>query len=482
MRAVIGVVGLAVALRVAAMLGYSTAVLNYYTGDAGRYARLAPFPSGYFTDSTAPSGYPMFLGGLRDAWAALPFTVAVQHALGVATGLLLYAAMRRLGAPRLVALVPAAVVLLSGDQIFLEHAILVEGLWSFLIAAGLYALVRGADGAPVNAWLALAGTLLVAAVVVRQVAFALPAIAVLWAAAVRGNGAGARARAGASVLVPAAVTLAVYLAAASGGGGHSGLGESTGWQLYGRVAQFADCSRFDPPHGTEFLCEDTPPARRQGPTWYLYGAGAPLVAHGRPGVAGPQDSRILGVFAHHAMAGQPWDYASAVLSDAVRYAELSGPNRPGSGADAAQMSWDSPGVFGGPEVATRGYAAARYRTRYSGVDESAPLADELGAYQDVMRLHGLLLIPLVALALWGAVVARGRARAGIVLFGSSAMTLYLVPPVVGLWDVRYGVPPGPLLVAAAALAVWSWAARRAPAAGGPDARPSNPRRRPMPRA
>ena len=75
----------------------------------------------------------------------LEFTIALQHLLGIATGLILYAAVRRLGAPVWAGVLAAAAVLLSLDQIFLEHAVMNETVFTFLFALALYAAVRALD-------------------------------------------------------------------------------------------------------------------------------------------------------------------------------------------------------------------------------------------------------------------------------------------------------------------------------------------------
>src|SRR5205823_4638029 len=133
------------ALRALVMVTYSSAVFIYDNGDSTRYARI---PTGGYhppllSDHVAPAGYPAFLKVIRAIWSAMPFTVGIQHLMGIAIALLLYASARRIGASRGLALVPAAVVLFSGDQLFLEHALLSETLWALFLAGAVYALVRG---------------------------------------------------------------------------------------------------------------------------------------------------------------------------------------------------------------------------------------------------------------------------------------------------------------------------------------------------
>lgn len=448
------------ALRLLVMLTYSSAVFIYYNGDSIRYARIpvGGFHPGLFGDPAAPAGYPLFLAALRLISHRLWVTVTVQHCLGLATALLLYAGVRRFGAPRVVALVPAALVLLSGDQIFLEHSLLTEPVWGFVVVLGLYSLLRANVAAGDRArwgWLAAAGAALAAAVLIRQAALALPVVGVGWAAIVLQRGAPGRIRAAVAVALPAVALLVVYVAVAHLAGGTSGLNSQSGFQLYGRVAQFADCSRFTPPGRTRLLCQTIPPSQRPGPTDYLFGPGEPLraVFHVRL----PQDSGLLGQFAKQAILHQPLGYAGAVLEDYGRIVGLDHA-RPGDGADSSTMRFDLRVPFGSPGGETTPAAVANYyRPSYAAIRPYAKpgWASRWGDYQSVFRLHELLVIPLLLLAIVGVLLGRGALRAGIGLFLTAALALYALPPLVALWDVRYSVLPGELLVAAAAAGAWT---------------------------
>ena len=65
----------------------------------------------------------------------------VQHALGIISGLLLFDVVRRSGVPRAWGLIPAAVVMLGGAELLLEHTILSDPLFIFLVTLGLWLCV-----------------------------------------------------------------------------------------------------------------------------------------------------------------------------------------------------------------------------------------------------------------------------------------------------------------------------------------------------
>jgi membrane protein implicated in regulation of membrane protease activity len=462
------------------MVSYSSAVFTFDSGDSIRYARLpvGSFHPGLLSDSLAPAGYPVFLKVLRAIWSALAFTVAVQHLIGILTALVLYALARRLGASRGVALIPAGVVLLSGDQLFLEHALLSETLWTLLVSCALYALVRGSDrDQPDVRWLVAAGLLLGGAALVRQLSLALLPIAAVWIAVVVRGGGARRAWSALTVLSSALVLLGLYVGIASLAHGYTGLNDDGGFELYGRVAEFADCTKFKPPGRTRVLCQTIPPARRSGATKYLFGTGMPLerLFH----VQLPRDSPLLGQFAIAAIEHQPGAYLSAVVEDWERAAGLR-QERIGEGANPAALrfDWGRAYVYGGPSAtSTVRSVAAEYRTAYTSV-RALPLAgwaSRLGGYQAIIRVHEQLVIPLVMIALFGAIASSGLARSRILLTLFFALALYMAPALVVVWDARFGVLPGELLALAASAGAWQLWLRQGRLGVRRSARPAAPR-------
>src|SRR5436305_13919730 len=336
------------------MITYSTAVFVYYNGDALRYARINPLTGahlGLFSDHNAPGGYPIFLRVVREIWSALAFTIGIQHCLGVATGRLPYAVRRRVGAPRGFALAPAVLVFCSGDQLFLEHALLTESLWAVLIAGGLYALVRGlGDGEFDARWLALGGLLVGASATVRTAAGPLVIVVAIWAAwAVHGE-LRRRARAAVAVGLPAVALILAYVAFANITGQTDGYSDLEGFQLYGRVAQFADCKKFKPPGRTRLLCQTTRPAHRPGPTSPLFASYAPLNQKAF-NLQLPRDSALLGRFGQQAILHQPGASLSAIFEEYVRIFGL-GHGRNGDGANPWEMRFDLPYAYGNPAGAS----------------------------------------------------------------------------------------------------------------------------------
>lgn len=441
-------------VRLFAMVFYDTAVFDFYGGDSVHYLRLAG-GGGLFSRALEPAGYPAFLHAVRWVWAWLPFTIGIQHLLGLVGAVLLFATVRRFGAPAWLAVVPAAVAALGGDQIFLEHAVLTEAIWPFTIALGLFALARAYTARSMRGLMA-AGALLALPALVRSTGLVVPVVAVVWVVAAFGGPWRTRLRAAAALGLVAGAVIGGYVGLArSTGGGHDGLLERGGFSLYMRVAPFADCRRFHPPAGTAGLCESSPPGARPGPGHYGFNPESPL--RREYGMRVP--SSLLGDFARRVILHQPLDYLRAVARDEARLvAPDAGRRRLEEGARPEDMSFARSEPFGqGPPgaQAPREAIAAAYASIYTGV--GAPRApgagfEALGVYQDAFRLDGLLLIAAVALTVAGLARGRGPARAGAALFAALALLLDAIPPAVLQANLRFASTPQALAAAAAALA------------------------------
>jgi hypothetical protein len=448
----------AVALRLALWLAYSPAVINL--ADSGSYVGLAG--GELFGDATRTVGYPLFLRAAHAISDQIEFTIALQHLIGIATALVLYAAVRRLGAPVWAAAVGAAAILLSLDQIFLEHAIMNEALFTLLFVVALYAAIRAlADPRPIagpfdtrHAWIAAAATAIALAGWVRAVAVPVIALFVLWFAfACPGSWRARLANAAISAIAAAAVLLG-YFAIHGSETGYFGLSEASGWALYSRVAPFADCTRFDPPEGTRALCEQTPVDARPGADFYAHEPGSPARRlYGEP----PAGNDRLTAFARAALLAQPLSYAEDLGRDLVRYFHpgFQPQDFSGVGLEVLDVNRRAPGTEEGLAAAMNGY----YDDDVYEIDSDVETVADL---QDVLRVHPKLLLLCVLLGGAGIVLARGRLRWGLVLLLGTSLGMMLIAPATAIWSARYAVPAGGPIVAAAAIGAWLLVARLRP--------------------
>lgn len=445
---------MALAFRGVVMFLYWPALMLWF--DSPRFARVDRMPM--FGDFWMPAGYPMLLKSIQVVSDALWVTIAVQHLIGIGTGVLSYFAVKRLTSHRAVASLAASVPLFSGDHIYLEHTILADFLLTFFAAAGLYAAVLALTGRHWRlTWLATASVLFMAAAITRSVGVVLIPILTLFAVCLDKDSWRERIKAGAAALLPGMAVLGVYIAAsAMTGGQYLGLYDMRGWNLYSRVAPFADCRRFAPPQGTSVLCEDVPPPKRSGPYYYSW----QLESISRRNFEqGPQSGRVLGAFAAAVILHQPGDYARSVMIDLARHispAIQSG--RPFSGQPREILS------FGWHDDAVQEIVVSELARSYEGAEvRMHPRARSiLGWYQNVVRVHGFALLGLILLTVAGMVLGSGNLRRGICLYGFCAAGLYVVPVLTLSYDFRYGIPPQTFLVVSGVIGGFALLRAKAP--------------------
>jgi uncharacterized membrane protein (UPF0136 family) len=441
---------LGIALRIAVSVAYDPAVLGW--ADSTVYLLMAT--DGLFIDAVRPAGYSMFLRGVHGVWADVDLLIVVQHLLGLATGLILYAAVRRLGGPVWAGAAGAAAVLLSLDQIVLEHALMTETLFTVMFAVVLYAAVRAFDDSrPLvwrlttrHAWLATAGVLLGLATWVRAVGVGLIPLLALWVALALPGRLWERVGRAALAGGTAVAILFVYFALNNSASGHFGLTHASGWALYSRTAPFADCDRFDPPAGSEALCETTDPDSRNGPDFYSWEQGSPAVRmFGGP----PLGDATLADFARETVVHQPADYARAVARDTIRYFVPTLAVNPfnGFGYDSLDIERRSPVI--------EQDVSSRIDEYYA--DESVAIeggVSALGAVQDWLRVQPALMgIALIA-GVIGMVLGNRRQRWGLVLLLGASLALLVLPSATTSYNARYAIPIGGPLIAAGALGAW----------------------------
>jgi hypothetical protein len=310
-----GVIGLGIVLRLWLWVSVRPAFFGYvdtqsYIGIASDILRGDPFKVTSF-----PQGYPRFLVALHAITSEPAFVPLVQHAMGVASALLLYATARRVGAPVWAAVVPAAVVMLMGVQAFVGQAILSEPLVTFVVSLLLYTGARSLRSDNVG-WPAITGVLVALVPIVRFAGIVLVPVVLAWFLLAGRSWRQRLAFTGVATAAAVAV-LGGYTLWANQGAGESTAG-ATSWPLYARVAGFADCREFTPPPGTRVLCDPTPPGQRlQGGNDYLYSVvTSPAYRALANGEATPEDVRE---FTFAVLRNQPLDYLWAITLDQLRW-------------------------------------------------------------------------------------------------------------------------------------------------------------------
>jgi hypothetical protein len=294
----------AASVRVLITLAFWPAL--FYIGDSFGYLESA---YAHKFDEAHPLGYAAIIALVSLPGRHLATFPILNHVAGLATGVLAYVLLVRLGVNRLVASAAAALVLLNGSVVVLEQHILSETLFTLALVGAAFTaiLYRGSRSAIVS------GLLLSAATLIR--AIGLVAIPV-WIAYVVWRRRSLRAVAAGTAAV--VVSLVAYASLHAYEGRGFGLTQWNGWLLYGRVAAIADCRGVSVPAGTRGLCEtDAERARRhrQGwtPSYYIFRPDSPVRLFGPYVTAKPNP--ILMRFARSMIRAHPLAYLRMVSSD-----------------------------------------------------------------------------------------------------------------------------------------------------------------------
>ena len=400
-------------------------------------------------------GYSAVLRVLTWPLDAVWLVAGVQHLLGLATAVLIYALLRRRGCPGWLATLATLPVLLDGMQLVLEQSVLSDEIYQLVLVAGIALLLWRPR--PRTLEVALAGLVLGLSVLVRVGGEPAVLSAVLLVLLV---GRSWRTKVVHAVVVVAtfAAPLLAYAAWYDAENGALALTQSGGRALYMRTTSFVDCSRVSLPAYERPLCPEEPLGHRQDPTWY--GWHDPDGYHGLVELPeGMTPDQAMRDFAMRAIRAQPADYLKVVGRDVLYGFDRERGDR--FGYDTSDK-WRFGGWYGydptdwtGPAYLTHGGQLPR---------TTGPLARVMSDYGDAVFLTGPLLAVLLLLALAGLLRRRrdGGAdrRPAILLLVTLGLGLTLVPDVTAEFVWRYTLPMVTLVPAAAALAWMQLRGRR----------------------
>ncbi|MFR9727587.1 hypothetical protein ACL03H_00050 [Saccharopolyspora sp. MS10] len=445
-------------LRVLAQLAYRPALLYIdsfrYLDDLGVF-----FPGGI-----NPIGYEVLLLGPLLLVGNLALVVAVQHLLGLALGVAIYALLLRFGARRWIAALAAAPVLLDAYQVQIEHNIMSDLLFQVLLLASIAVLTwRGAPG-PRTA--AIAGLLLAASVLVRLVGLTLVVPAVVFVLLATGlrpregwrprlRAAGALAGAFAGVLLCYATYHLIWT-------GTPALGGSTGSVVYGRTAAVARCDELGLTAEEAVVCPREPVAVRaeRGIDFYIHFWHVPVNTDRLP--EGFDLNAAQSGVARKVLLHQPFDVLGGFLND---FLKGFAPTRTQSPGDVPLARWQFTTDY--PMYADPWYVAEWAELHGDGTVHADPRLGGLlrdyqlgGGYTPGLALGGCLLVS--AAAVLGAGRARRSGLRAVVLLPAGLATTVLATAAAMEFSWRYQLPGLVLLPLAAGLAITAITGPRRP--------------------
>jgi len=472
----------------------------WFTGDSYFYMGYALHPR---PSASKTLGYSLMLR-LMEPLHSLTAVVVVQHLMGLAVAVMVYMVLCRLRLPAWAAAVVTLPILYDAYQIELEHLLMAEALFTFLIAAALTLLLwrAGTDRPGISRWMALlAGLLLGYTVLVRSAGAPLiPAIMVvlllygrprlldrliagmrhrrrtrgrasqsdapLTSVPAEGKRSSVRRRGHCMTFgAAAAVPLVAYALWFHAERGTYALTTSDGIYLWGRTAGFADCAKIRPPADEQGLCLDAKTKAEQDPSGHLIWRADIPPRQRFTNVVAPEANATLRSFSIHAILAQPGDYLRTVANGIGLAFDSHRHPLPTAATEGLYHFPDKPQLFpAGRSWAGQGTAlsdAMRYGRTDTPSQVVQPYADRMINYQKRYFLPGPALGAVFALGGVAVLVARRRRREVLLAWGT-AVALLVFPIASADFDYRYVVPAMPFACLALGLGL---SAFRAPRAG-----------------
>ncbi len=459
-------------VRLVAVLGYPGAL--WFAGDSyvyiGSALRLKP-------DLSKTTGYSLFLKVLQPFHSFTLVTV-IQHLMGLAVAVMIYAVLRRYRVRKLWASAATLPFLFNGFEVQLEHMVMADTLFLFLVVAAATLLLY--PERPSWRGVLLAGLLTGYAITVWTGGVLVPVVFFVFLI-VRWRG----WRALAAIVAGSALPVIGYALWFHSATGTLNLSRSGGFYLWGRVSSFAECSKIKPPADERMLCLSQPPSKREPPGDLIWHE--PKVMAALPGgpVSNTSD-KLMENFAIRAVVAQPVSYVHVVVDGLVLAVEPYHHPYPSKGTlydyyfhtrpqTVPQHTW----IRGG---SARHDILAYGRQGLSRVVE--PFAYLMSGYQRVFWLYGPLFGLIMVLGLGGFVRitrrdGRGfrlqRRRDGLPMMPwVTAVVLLVVPIAIADFDYRYLLPVVPFACLAAGLAFAPPGGRRAPRGSEPSSAVTEP--------
>jgi hypothetical protein len=400
-----------------------------------------------------PSGYSWFLTFFGILPHSLPYIVAVQHLMGLAIAVLVYALLRYWGLPAWGATLATLPTLFDTREIALESYILPDTLYCLVLLIIVALLITKRTPRP---WQCVVAALLLAYVCV-----------------LRGNGILLVVVVGAFLLIrrvnwrtlTAALAvfvfpLLMYAVVFHGETGQFNLTSSDGLFLWSRTTSFANCKIIKPPADLRPLCPsaekptvqapDAPPFSLSNdlivnsPTEYLWASDAWWRTDSDPGFNAHNNS--LGLrFALLAIEKQPLSYLRVASRDVLL--TFIATDRPQDGYNMY--------LTPSPRISPLPAFYVRYEKAFAGTTENthtvSPFAQLMFDYQQPVYFPGVLFLLIVLTGVAG-VVWNWRRWGGIQLLPCGLAVVSIVSPALLTQSLyRYAIAAIPLACLAAGL-------------------------------
>jgi hypothetical protein len=431
----------AVLLRVDAELGYRW---QAWFNDSFEYVQNTV---NFNLDPTRVSGYSIWLK-LFQVFHTYAVITILQHLMAVGIAVMIYAlARRRFRTPAWLAALATAPLLYDGFGIQLEHLILSDIPFLFVVALAVTLLLW--DPEPSMRRCVIVGALLGIGEILRSVGLPLLAVFAVYMIIRRISW-----KRIAAAIVVCLFPVVAYAGAFEIQHGQFAMTDSTGVFLYSRVMTFADCTQMKLPPSELFLCTTVPPAKRPIAQAYIWTSASPL--NRMPSTKfSPAPNQLAEKFAIEAIKSQPLSYAKAVFDDTWRVFTWKRSVFP-------QAATYDEYLFGYHSLAVPSWNKAplgpydSYAAAYVHGDPLthvvAPFANIIRGYQRYVWLPGTVYGLILLAGLGGMVLAWRRFGGEALLPWTISLALVVIPAATAEFDYRYVLVAVPFACLAAALA------------------------------
>ena len=431
----------AVLLRIDAELGYRW---QAWFNDSFEYVQNTVH---FQLDPTRVSGYSIWLKFLQPFHSYALVTI-LQHLMGLAIAVMIYAlARRRFRSPAWLATLATVPVLYDGFEIQLEHLIMADIPFLFLLTLAVTLLLW--DPVPSLPRCALVGALLGIAEVLRSVGLPLLAVFAVYMIIRRISWLKV-----AAAIVVCVIPVFGYAAMFDLEHGQFAMGDATGVFLYSRVMTFADCAKMHVPANELWLCDTIPPDRRPIAQAYIWTSESPLDRF-PPSKFSAVPNQLAENFAIRAIEAQPLDYAKAVFDDTWRvfgWKRVIFPNA--ATYDEYKFGYRSLPIPSWDDAKLGRYTsyAAAYLHGNPLTQVVNPFAPIIRGYQRYVWLPGTGYGLILFAGLGGMALAWRRIGGEALLPWAVSVALIVIPAATAEFDYRYVLVATPFACLAAAIA------------------------------
>ena len=399
-------------------------------------------------DPTRVSGYAIWLKILQPFHSYALITI-LQHLMGLAVAVMVYALARhRYRAPAWLATLAAVPVLYDGFEIQLEHLILSDVPFLFVVMLATTLLLWDPAG-PSTRRCAVIGALLGVGAVLRSIGLPLLAVFAVYMIIRRLSW----RKIGATV-VACLIPVFAYAGGFDLQHGQFAMSDATGVFLYSRVMTFAECSKIHPPADELFLCTTVPPDQRPIAQAYIWTPASPLSRMTQSKFS-PVPNQLAEDFAIRAIEAQPLGYAKAVWHDtwrvfgwkrvkfpqAATYDEYLFQKQP-----LAVPTWDL------VKVGRYDSYVAAYVQGNPDTQVVNPFATIIRVYQEWVWLPGTVYGLILLAGLGGIALAWRRLGGDALLPWAISLAMIVIPAATAEFDYRYVLPAVPFACLAAVMA------------------------------